>query len=81
MKRNSSWAANQFVKAHFGLTDVETKEFYVFERFSRGAKGLAGAQVSPFRIWLEDWQVEQINEKEESEIPIFYIRLQKMTKR
>jgi predicted secreted hydrolase len=53
----SSWDTDQLYMAHFGLTDAEGGEFYSFERFSRGAVGLAGAQAEPFRIWLEDWSV------------------------
>ena len=56
--RDSDWATNQLFMAHFALTDVEGKQFYAFERFSRGAAGLAGAQADPYRIWLEDWSVE-----------------------
>ena len=40
---------------HFALTDVADNRHYHFERFSRGALGLAGAQATPFRVWLEDW--------------------------
>ena len=56
--RTSDWATDQLYMAHFGLTDVEAGQFYAFERFSRGAAGLAGAQAEPFRVWLEDWQAE-----------------------
>ena len=56
--RTSDWAADQLYMAHFGLTDVEAGAHYSFERFSRGAAGLAGAQAEPFRVWLEDWQAE-----------------------
>ena len=56
--RTSDWATDQLYMAHFGLTDVESGAFYNFERFSRGAAGLAGAQAEPFRVWLEDWQTE-----------------------
>ena len=56
--RTSDWATDQLYMAHFGLTDVEGERFYNFERFSRGAAGLAGAQAAPFRVWLEDWQAE-----------------------
>ncbi|NDJ52875.1 MAG: hypothetical protein GYB68_07315, partial [Chloroflexi bacterium] len=31
------------------------------ERLSRGAADLAGAQSPPFRIWLEDWTVEELS--------------------
>jgi predicted secreted hydrolase len=52
---DSPWRANQVYMGHFALTDVAGNRHYGFERFSRGALGLAGAQVTPFRVWLEDW--------------------------
>jgi predicted secreted hydrolase len=58
--RESSWATNQVYLAHFALTDVGTKNFYAFERFARGAVGLAGSISPPFQVWLHDWKVEQI---------------------
>ena len=56
--RASTWGTNQLYMAHFALTDVAGEAFYAFERFSRGAAGLAGAQADPYRVWLEDWSVE-----------------------
>ncbi len=52
---DSPWRANQVYMGHFALTDVAGNRHYGFERFSRGALGLAGAQATPFRVWLEDW--------------------------
>jgi predicted secreted hydrolase len=46
--------------AHFAVTDVEAGRFHSFDRFSRGAAGLAGAQASPYQVWLEDWRVEEL---------------------
>jgi predicted secreted hydrolase len=57
-ERASDWAADQVYMAHFALTDVADQRYYAFERFSRGAAGLAGAEATPYRVWLEDWQVE-----------------------
>lgn len=54
-ERRSAWAAEQVYMAHFAVTDVPAQRFHAFERFSRGALGLAGAQADPFRVWLEDW--------------------------
>jgi predicted secreted hydrolase len=54
-ERASRWAANEVYLAHFALTDVQGKRFRSFERLERGALGLAGAQASPFRVWLGDW--------------------------
>ena len=59
-ERQSAWAADQVYMAHFSLADVEAKKFYAFERFSRGAGGLAGVQAAPYHVWLEDWDVEEI---------------------
>jgi predicted secreted hydrolase len=56
--RSSEWATNQIYLAHFTLTDVDGEDFYAFERLSRGAAGLAGAQGDPYAVWLEDWRVE-----------------------
>jgi predicted secreted hydrolase len=53
----SAWATRQAYMGHFAVTDVEGGTIYGFERFSRGATGLAGAQAQPFRVWLEDWQL------------------------
>ena len=54
-ERRSAWATEQVYMAHFAVTDVEEERFHAFERFSRGALELAGAQAAPFRVWLEDW--------------------------
>jgi predicted secreted hydrolase len=59
-ERQSAWAADQVYMAHFALTDVAGKRFQAFERLARGAGGLAGAQAEPFHVWLEDWQVEEV---------------------
>jgi predicted secreted hydrolase len=53
--RASDFATSNIYMAHLALTDVASQKFYAFERFSRGAAGLAGAQGQPFRVWLEDW--------------------------
>jgi predicted secreted hydrolase len=54
-ERASDWAASNIYMAHFALTDVAGNQFFAFDRFSRGAAGLAGAAGEPFRVWLEDW--------------------------
>ena len=56
--RDSDLATNQIYMGHFALTDAASNVHYSFERFSRGAGGLAGATGEPeVNIWLEDWQV------------------------
>jgi predicted secreted hydrolase len=58
--RRSDFAASNIYMAHFALTDVASQKFYAFERFSRGAADLAGAQGQPFRVWLEDWDATSV---------------------
>ena len=54
---DSLWRTRQLYMGHFALTDVEAGKHRAFERFSRGAIGLAGARAEPFRVWLEDWSI------------------------
>ena len=69
VKRASNWASNQIYMGHFALTDVANKKFYAYERFSRGAAELAGAQSQPFRVWLEDWSVAAISAEAGDQFP------------
>jgi predicted secreted hydrolase len=57
--RLSEWGTDQVYLAHFTLTDVAAGRFQAFERYARGAAGIAGAQSPPYRVWLQDWSVEQ----------------------
>src|SRR5215211_8978506 len=44
-ERPSDWGAANIYMAHFALSDVAGQKFYAFDRFSRGAAGLAGARA------------------------------------
>ncbi len=59
-ERESDLATEQIYMGHFAISDVNAGEHYAFERFMRGAAGLAGAQAEPYQIWLENWQIEEI---------------------
>ena len=54
---DSAWRSNQVYIGHFAITDPSNEKFYVAEKYSRGGLGLAGAQVAPFRVWLDDWEL------------------------
>ena len=54
---SSAWGTNQIYLGHVAVTDAETGEHVHAERFARGAGGLAGARVDPFRVWLEGWEI------------------------
>ncbi|HEX5514725.1 MAG TPA: lipocalin-like domain-containing protein [Gammaproteobacteria bacterium] len=54
----SAWGTRQAYMGHFAITDISAGRIHAFERFSRGALGLAGAEAEPVvRIWLDDWQL------------------------
>lgn len=55
VQRPSDWATGQTYMAHFALADISAGRFFSFERFSRAAMNLAGAEIPPGRFWLEDW--------------------------
>jgi predicted secreted hydrolase len=55
--RDSVWGANQAWMAHLSLTDAGADRFVAAERFSREALGLAGTQLEPFTLRLEDWAI------------------------
>ena len=57
VERTSSWATSQVYMGHLALSDINGKKFHHFQRFSRGAAGLAGAEAEPFRVWLDDWEI------------------------
>ncbi len=55
--QDSGWRSNQVYIAHLAVTDADEERFFVAERFSRGALGLAGASAEPFRVWIDDWHI------------------------
>jgi predicted secreted hydrolase len=63
IQRPSLWRSNQLWMAHVAVTDIKEKQHYADERFSRGNPGMAGVQLSPFQIWLDDWQIKSVNNK------------------
>jgi len=54
----SNWQTRQVFIAHFAVTDKKNDQFHVAQRFSRDALGLAGAQTTPFKVWIEDWSIK-----------------------
>ena len=59
-ERGSAWATRQAWLAHFAVTDAAGGRFHAFERWSRGALGLAGAEAAPFRVWVQDWSATAV---------------------
>jgi len=57
--KSSHWKTNQVYIAHLAVMDEENNKFYVEQKYSRGALGLAGAQHDPFRVWIDNWFIQQ----------------------
>jgi predicted secreted hydrolase len=53
----SAWRARQIYMTHFAITDVARERFRFSQKLSRGALGLAGAQIPPLRVWIDDWSL------------------------
>jgi predicted secreted hydrolase len=73
-ERNSEWNSNQIYMAHFAVTNIDGNKFYYDEKFSREGNHLAGAQAKPFKVWLEDWQIIQTEDRAEFDLPIVSIK-------
>lgn len=52
----SAWRADEVWMAHLAIGDFDRGEFRSYERFARGAMGLAGASATGLDVWLEDWR-------------------------
>jgi predicted secreted hydrolase len=73
-ERTSAWSSDQIYMSHFTVTDISGDEFYFEERFSRNGNGLAGAKISPFKVWLEDWQIVQSGDVVKYDLPVIEIK-------
>lgn len=58
VNRQSRWATEHIWMAHAAISDLNNEQHLHAERLSRGAAGLAGNQSQPFRVWLDDWQIQ-----------------------
>ena len=73
-ERNTDWNSNQIYMAHFAVTDIDGNKFYYDEKFSREGNNLAGAQANPFKVWLEDWQIIQLDDRMTFDLPVTGIK-------
>lgn len=58
--RSSDLATNQIYLGHLAISDINDGTHHAFERYARGAGGIAGARAQPYHVWLEDWQVVEV---------------------
>ena len=52
----SAWRPRDIWMAHLAIGDFGGGVFRPYERFARGALGLAGASATTLDVWLEDWR-------------------------
>ena len=55
LERTSNWSAQQLWMGHAAVTTPTAH--YVSETRARGVLGLAGVQSTPFKAWINDWQL------------------------
>jgi len=60
----SPWRTRQIYLGHFAITDVARHDFRFTAKLARGALGLAGAQASPLRVWIGNWQIGEMGAQE-----------------
>ena len=58
--KGSKWRTRQLYFAHLGLTDVNQGSFYSKQRMNRESLGISGGRAVPFKIWIDDWKVEEM---------------------
>lgn len=57
----NGWMDNNVYMAHFALSNHQTGEFIAREKFGRNGAAIAGAQSTPFHVWLDDWEIISAN--------------------
>jgi predicted secreted hydrolase len=58
---NSVWSTSQIYIAHFALTDMSHKRFYVEERVNRSGPGLAGVDGNRGEVWNGNWSARWLS--------------------
>jgi predicted secreted hydrolase len=56
--RDEGWSNRQLFMAHAAVTSRDTHRFA--ERFARGGVGQAGVEATPFKAWIDDWQLRSL---------------------
>ena len=65
----SAWRIREIYRAELGIADLKNGRFLSAERLSRAALDLAGAQASPFKVWVYDWAAQA--DQDQSSEPVF----------
>ena len=57
---SSAWRTQQIYFSHFTISDIANEKFYYDELYSRGSAELAGANAEPYHVWIENWQIKEV---------------------
>lgn len=66
-ERQSQWATSEVYAGLASVSHPFRRDLVTGDRLSRGALDLAGTSLEPMRIWVEDWQLEGLDQ---GEVPI-----------
>ncbi|HEY0327508.1 MAG TPA: lipocalin-like domain-containing protein [Rhodopseudomonas sp.] len=69
--QQEGWANQQIWMAHAALTRADTHRSA--ERFARGGIGQAGVTASPFRAWIDNWQMQGLDAMEPATLSPLYL--------
>lgn len=58
----SAWSLHTVYFAHLAVSDPARGSFRFGEKVGRGALGLSGAEVGRLKVWINDWQAEQVGQ-------------------
>jgi predicted secreted hydrolase len=61
-RARSAWRLNTVYFAHLAVSDPGKAKFQFREKAGRGALGLSGAEPGHLKVWIDDWQAEQVGE-------------------
>lgn len=59
IKGASKWRTRQMYFAHFAVTDTKENNFISGFRMNRQSLDIAGADHTPYQVWIDNWRVEQ----------------------
>ncbi|MGY8788764.1 MAG: lipocalin-like domain-containing protein [Pseudomonadales bacterium] len=62
---------NHLWMGHAAVSDISNATHYAAEIFTRQEPGLAGAGTTPFRIWIQDWQMLALGNDFPWELEVF----------
>ncbi len=57
-EHQQGWHSSQLYMGHFALTDTQNNTHYDFEEINRTGAGLAGAEINPVNVWVNNWQLK-----------------------